>query len=49
MKPRFAHSLAALQRLLPRSELRLDRAVREEYSGDKWFATHLPDAVALPR
>ncbi len=49
MEPRFAHTLAALQRLLPRSELRLDPTIRQQYSGDKWFAAHLPDAVALPR
>ncbi len=27
----------------------MDVAVRRENSGDKWFASHLPDAVALPR
>jgi glycolate oxidase len=38
-----------LQRLLPRNELSLDPAVLAEHSGDKWFASHRPDAVALPR
>lgn len=27
----------------------LDPAALEKYSGDKWFARHLPEAVALPR
>ena len=27
----------------------LDRATLAEYAGDKWFAAHQPDAVALPR
>lgn len=39
---RFAHTLS-------RGEFRLDAETLEAYSGDKWFATHLPDAVALPR
>ena len=41
--------LLALQRRLPAGELQFDRASLESHSGDKWFATHLPDAVALPR
>ena len=41
--------LKRLQRLLPRGELRLDEPTRQRYAGDKWFATRLPDAVALPR
>src|SRR5438093_5104105 len=41
--------LLALQRQLPAGELQFDRASLESHSGDKWFATHLPDAVALPR
>lgn len=40
---------AQLQRLLPRRELRLERSIREQNAGDKWFASHLPDAVAFPR
>lgn len=35
-------------RLAP-GELRLDDATRREHSGDKWFASRFPDAVALPR
>ncbi|HEY6167830.1 MAG TPA: FAD-binding oxidoreductase, partial [Verrucomicrobiae bacterium] len=42
-------ALARLARLLPKGELALDEATRERCSGDKWFATHRPDAVALPR
>jgi glycolate oxidase len=41
--------LLQLQRSLPKGELQLADAVRKNYAGDKWFATHLPDAVALPR
>jgi glycolate oxidase len=41
--------LSQLKKLLPGDELHLDPAVLERYSGDKWFARHLPDAVALPR
>lgn len=37
------------QRLLPRGELLLDEASRAAHAGDRWFASHLPDAVALPR
>jgi glycolate oxidase len=41
--------LARLAKLLPAGELRLDVATREKYAGDKWYAAHVPDAVALPR
>ena len=27
----------------------MDEAFRQQYAGDKWFASHLPEAVALPR
>src|ERR1043165_4647153 len=43
------NSLSRLQKLLPAGELRVEKGFCEKYSGDKWFATHLPDAVALPR
>ena len=49
MKPRANKTLARLQRLLPRGELHFDRHTRQSHSGDKWFASGLPDAVALPR
>src|ERR1051325_4480656 len=38
-----------LKKILPRNEMLFDAASVEKYSGDKWFATHKPDAVALPR
>src|SRR5438552_688285 len=41
--------LNKLQRQLAAGELRLDLPTREAHAGDKWFAAHLPDAVALPR
>jgi glycolate oxidase len=41
--------LARLQGLVPRGELRTEERFRKQYAGDKWFASHLPDAVALPR
>ncbi len=40
--------LAALKKLLP-GEIKLNPATLAQYAGDKWFASHLPDAVALPR
>lgn len=42
-------SLARLKRLLPAGELQLDPAFCQKFAGDKWFAAHQPDAVALPR
>lgn len=41
--------LNQLQRLLPSGELTFDPAVLAENAGDKWFASHRPEAVALPR
>jgi glycolate oxidase len=38
-----------LTKLLRPGELRTDEAFCEKYAGDKWFAAHLPEAVALPR
>jgi glycolate oxidase len=46
--PRKA-SFAKLQSLLRAGELRTEKAFCQNYAGDKWFATHLPEAVALPR
>jgi glycolate oxidase len=48
MNQPFARPLATLKKLLP-GEIRLDPATLKRYAGDKWFASHLPDAVALPR
>src|SRR6267154_4054122 len=41
--------LSHLQALLPPGELSLSPSVLAEHAGDKWFASHQPDAVALPR
>ena len=49
MTPRPNKTLLELRHRLPAGELLLDRAARESRSGDKWLATRLPDAVALPR
>jgi len=38
-----------LSRLLPKATIRLDTKTLEAHAGDKWFARHLPEAVALPR
>jgi len=46
LTPRLA---AQLRRLLPRDELTFAPAQLKANSGDKWFASHQPDAVALPR
>jgi glycolate oxidase len=41
-------NFGSLKRTLPQGELCTDPAVLKNYAGDKWFATSLPDAVALP-
>ena len=41
--------LRRLRRLLPPGELSLEEGVLEAHAGDEWFASHRPDAVALPR
>ena len=48
MNSPHARHLVALKKLLP-GEIKLDPATLGRYAGDKWFASHLPDAVALPR
>ena len=45
-KPRW---LARLKKELAPGELLLDEAALAAHAGDKWFAAHLPEAVALPR
>jgi glycolate oxidase len=42
-------SFAALKRALLPDEWSQDAAVLAAHAGDKWFASHLPEAVALPR
>ena len=41
--------LCRLKRLLPPGELTFSDSVLEAHAGDKWFASHRPEAVALPR
>jgi len=45
---KFLRQLRRLKKLLP-GEIFLEPATLAKYSGDKWFAVHQPDAVALPR
>ena len=49
MKKRRQSILPKLRRVLAPDELCLDEATRTAHAGDKWFATHLPDIVALPK
>src|SRR6266571_5021193 len=42
-------SLSKLKSLLPIGEITFDPTVLPEFAGDKWFAAHQPDAVAIPR
>jgi glycolate oxidase subunit GlcD len=42
-------SFSNLKKRLRPGELRMDEAFCQQYAGDKWFASHLPEAVALPR
>ena len=45
----WKNRLKSLGDQLPKGELRLDEATCGAHAGDKWFAAHLPDAVAMPR
>src|SRR5512137_1325167 len=49
MKPPRVKLLAQLKRILPPGEVSFAPAVLTEHAGDKWFASHPPDAVVLPR
>ncbi len=49
MSPARIKLLSQLKKLLPPAEISFEPAVLQEHSGDKWFATHKPDAVVLPR
>src|SRR2546422_10890915 len=42
-------SLSKLKLLLRPGEVTFDPAILPQFSGDKWFAAHQPDAVAIPR
>ena len=44
----FSRQLRRLKKKLP-GEIFLQPATLAKYAGDKWFAVHQPDAVALPR
>jgi glycolate oxidase len=48
MTPAKLKILQRLKKILP-GEIIFDAAALKNYSGDKWFAAHQPDAVALPR
>src|ERR1043165_9605594 len=41
--------LPRLKRILSPGEIKFDSKTLLAYAGDKWFAAHKPDAVALPR
>jgi glycolate oxidase len=45
----FAATLAQLRRVLAPGELDLSEKTRAAHSGDKWFASRMPDAVAFPK
>ena len=45
---KFQRQLRQLKNILP-GEIFLEPARLAKYAGDKWFAVHQPDAVALPR
>jgi glycolate oxidase len=49
MMPNKTRHLAELTRILPAPEVSFAPSVLKEHSGDKWFASHPPDAVVLPR
>ena len=49
MKSAWTPRLRQLEKLLPPGDLRFDAASLQAHAGDKWFASRLPDAVALPR
>src|ERR1700690_3302557 len=48
MSPAKTKLLPQLKKILP-GEIVLAPATLASYAGDKWFASHQPDAVALPR
>jgi glycolate oxidase len=48
MTPAKLKSLRRLKKILP-GEIIFEPHRLADYSGDKWFAAHQPDAVALPR
>lgn len=49
MTANFIPALKRFQRELNARDFHLHPHTLERYAGDKWFAAHMPDAVALPR
>jgi glycolate oxidase len=49
MTPQKLKLLSRLKTILPPGEITFDRQLLADHAGDKWFASHLPDAVAFPR
>ena len=49
MNDRLRKVLPQLRRALAADEIRVDEAARQAHAGDKWFASHPPDIVALPK
>ena len=49
MNPSWHQDLPRLKQLLRADEVHFDDATRAEHAGDKWFASHTPDVVVLPR
>jgi glycolate oxidase len=49
MNSDFRKLYARLKRSMPPGEISIDPKVLQAHAGDKWFASHPPDAVALPR
>jgi len=48
-KEETATIIAELAALLPPGEITTEAAAIQEHSGDRWFASHPPEVVALPR
>ena len=49
MSPSRIRLLRQLRRILPADEVSFEASVLKDHAGDKWFASHTPDAVVLPR
>jgi glycolate oxidase len=49
MIPKKLKLIRRLKGILPSGEIIFDPQTLEKYAADKWFASHKPDAVALPR
>ncbi|MDB6040648.1 MAG: linked oxidase domain protein [Verrucomicrobiales bacterium] len=49
MNKSFSGAITQLRRVLSPADLDTSEKTRVAHSGDKWFASHMPDAVAFPR